>query len=101
MITPERTPFVLVLEKRALKALKPLSTQDEARVWDALLRLCAEGIGDIGQLQNEPTGSLRLRVGDMRIFLFLEGHSLTLVDLERRGQAYKTKSRKSRAKRQK
>jgi mRNA-degrading endonuclease RelE of RelBE toxin-antitoxin system len=93
VISPDRTPYQLRIGKSAAKAVSKLSDQDYARVLDALLILCAAGLGDIQALQGYEKGTLRLRVGQMRLYLMLTGSLIEVIDVEQRGEAYKTKTR--------
>jgi mRNA-degrading endonuclease RelE of RelBE toxin-antitoxin system len=93
MILAQNVPYVLRPEKAALKAFAKLSKEDYNRIWDALLVLCATGHGDVIHLKGYSKGSLRLRVGNYRVYLFVEGFVIEVIQLELRGEAYKTKSR--------
>lgn len=93
MITPERSPYQLRLGKSTSKALVKLSREDYSRVLDALLALCATGTGDIKALQGFEKGTLRLRVGQLRVYLILTDSLIEVIGIEQRGEAYKTKSR--------
>jgi mRNA-degrading endonuclease RelE of RelBE toxin-antitoxin system len=93
VISPDRAPYQLRIGKSAAKAVSKLSNQDYARLLDALLLMCAVGLGDIKALQGYDKGTLRLRVGQMRIFLILTGSLIEVIDIELRGEAYKTKTR--------
>jgi mRNA-degrading endonuclease RelE of RelBE toxin-antitoxin system len=93
VISPERIPYQLRIGKSAAKAVSKLSEQDYARVMDAMLLLCAVGLGDIKALQGYDKGALRLRVGQMRVYLVVTGSLIEVIDVEQRGDAYKTKTR--------
>lgn len=93
MIRPEGTPYQLRLGKSATKTASKLSREDYTRLLDALLLMCAAGLGDIKTLQGYEKGTLRLRVGQMRVYLVLTGFLIEVIDIDARGEAYKTKSR--------
>lgn len=95
MINAERSPYILRLDRSASKAISKLSREDYSRVFDALLILCATGTGDIKALKGFDKGTLRLRVGQMRVYLFVTGFLIEVIDVEQRGEAYTKKSRKS------
>jgi hypothetical protein len=59
MILPQISPYVLRLEKAAAKSFARLDRQDYARVWEALLNLCATGYGDVSPISGYAKGSLR------------------------------------------
>ena len=81
------------LTKIAVKTFAKLSREDYARIFDALLTLCATGTGDIKALKGFGKGTLRLRVGQWRMYLIVSGFVIELIDIDQRGAAYKTKSR--------
>jgi mRNA-degrading endonuclease RelE of RelBE toxin-antitoxin system len=93
MIDPERTPYQLKLGRSTAKALTKISRENYVRILDALLFLCATGRGDVRGLEGYEKGTLRLRVGKMRIYLRLTEHLLEVIGIDPRGEAYKTKSR--------
>jgi mRNA-degrading endonuclease RelE of RelBE toxin-antitoxin system len=93
MILPQTAPYILRLEKLAAKAFAKLDRKDYVRVWDALLTLCATAQGNISPLKGYSKGTLRLRVGDNRVLLFVEGFVIEVIGIEPRGQVYKSKSR--------
>ena len=93
MISPERTPYQLKLGKSAAKAVSKLSREDYTRLLDALLLMCAAGLGDIKALQGYDKGTLRLRVGQLRVYLVLTGFLIEVIDVDPRGEAYKAKTR--------
>ncbi len=93
MILPQAAPYILRLEKSTAKAFAKLDRKDYARTWDALLNLCATAQGDVTPLKGYAKGTLRLRVGDNRVLLFVEGFVIEVIGIEPRGQVYKAKSR--------
>jgi mRNA-degrading endonuclease RelE of RelBE toxin-antitoxin system len=93
MILPQNAPYILRLEKPAAKAFAKLDRKDYSRTWDALLTLCATGQGDVTPLTGYAKGTLRLRVGDNRVLLFVESFVIEVIGIEPRGQVYKTKTR--------
>ncbi len=92
-IRPELTPYELGLSKAFQKQLAHLSDQDAERVSLALQRLALEGLGDVKDVGDDMNGAFRLRVGSLRIFLDTEGRRIMVRVLEKRGEAYKRRSR--------
>ncbi len=95
-IRTELVPYHLSFNRNARKALKALSIENALRVTDALQRLAETAVGDIEFLGAGYIAVYRFRVGDLRIFLDvgLEPPTLYIEAIEKRGEAYKGKSKK-------
>jgi mRNA interferase RelE/StbE len=89
---PERTPYSLLVTRAFAKSLARVSKTDERRIWGAFAQMCAEGIGDIKALEGYK-GVFRLRVGDIRVYFTVEGTQVVAEDLDKRGDAYRKKTR--------
>ncbi len=92
MTRPERVPYSLLVTRAFAKSLARVSTLDERRVWGALAQMCAEGTGDIKALEGYKA-VFRLRVGDVRVYFTVEGAQVIAEDLDKRGDAYRKKTR--------
>jgi mRNA-degrading endonuclease RelE of RelBE toxin-antitoxin system len=92
-VRPELAPYELALGKTFQKQLSHLSDQDAERVAVALQRLSLEGIGDIKDVGDDMSGAFRLRVGSLRILFDVEERKILVRVLEKRGEAYKRRSR--------
>jgi mRNA-degrading endonuclease RelE of RelBE toxin-antitoxin system len=95
-IRPELAPYRLELSRNARKELEQLSAENAERVAAALVALCESGTGDIKDLGEGYIGAYSLRVGSLRVYLdvVLPERTITVVGLEKRGEAYRRKSRK-------
>jgi mRNA-degrading endonuclease RelE of RelBE toxin-antitoxin system len=95
-IRTELVPYTLSFNRNARKALNALSIENASRVIEALQRLAETAVGDIEFLGAGYVAAYQLRVGDLRIFLDvgLEPPTLYIEALEKRGEAYKGRSRK-------
>ncbi len=95
-VRPEFAPYELALGKPFQKQLAHLSDQDATRVAVALQRLSLEGLGDIKNVGDDMAGAFRLRVGSLRILFDLEAKRILVRSMEKRGEAYKKRSRNKR-----
>jgi mRNA-degrading endonuclease RelE of RelBE toxin-antitoxin system len=120
-VRPEFAPYELALGKPFQKQLAHLSDQDATRVAVALQRLSLEGLGDIKDVGDDVSsrlrlfddshvqglgdikdvgddmaGAFRLRVGSLRILFDLEAKRILVRSMEKRGEAYKKRSRNKR-----
>jgi mRNA-degrading endonuclease RelE of RelBE toxin-antitoxin system len=92
-VRPEFAPYEFMLAKAFQKQLDRLSNQDLERIGDALQRLSLEGLGDIKDVGDDMAGAFRLRVGAWRILFDVEERTIFVRVLEKRGEAYKRRSR--------
>ena len=90
---PEFAPFQLELRATAVKQLGKLSDLDAERINHALERMAELGIGDIKDVGDDYPGKFRLRVGKLRIYFDLNDKIIDIKALEKRGEAYKRRSR--------
>jgi mRNA-degrading endonuclease RelE of RelBE toxin-antitoxin system len=65
-IHPRDVPYVLRFTKRAAKEFSKLEPAEQAQIWEALLVLCAQALGDIRQMKGEFKGNYRLATGELR-----------------------------------
>jgi mRNA-degrading endonuclease RelE of RelBE toxin-antitoxin system len=95
-IKPELTSYGLEITRQARKALEKLSTENALRLEQALLELASTAHGDVKSLGDNYAGEFRFRVGDLRIFfdVLLPERIIRVTDLEKRGEAYKKKSKR-------
>ncbi len=95
-IKPELTPYDLEVTRRARKAIEKLSSENAFRLEQALIELAFSAHGDVKFLGVGFAGAYRLRVGDLRIFfdVLLPERIIRVADLEKRGEAYKKKSKR-------
>ena len=92
-VRPEFAPYQLVFAKAFQKQFKHLSDQNAERVAAALQRLSLEGLGDVSDVGDDMAGAFRLRVGALRILFDVEKNQIFIRVLEKRGEAYKRRSR--------
>ena len=90
---PEFAPFQLELRAVAVKQLGKLSDLDAERIQGALERMAELGIGDIKDVGDDYPGKFRLRVGKLRIYFDFDDGIIDVKALEKRGEAYKRRSR--------
>jgi mRNA interferase RelE/StbE len=95
-IRNDLTPYSIEYHRRAEKVIDSLSNENAERVLVALQQLALTAIGDIVFLGDGYQGEYRLRVGNLRIFfdVVLPERIIFVADLEKRGQAYKKKSKR-------
>jgi mRNA interferase RelE/StbE len=78
----------LRLEKRFLKKLEKLNKKSQIRII-AKLKMLEEG-GKVDLIKLEGFDNIyRLRIGDFRVKLYIEGDEIIAFDLERRERAYR------------
>jgi len=66
-----------------------MDRSEAGRIVRALESLAVTGLGDVKALKGALKGRYRLRVGKWRVFLtFDQPGSITVVDVDNRGQAY-------------
>ena len=75
-------------EGRFQRDFKRLDFDTQARILSALERFAATGHGDIRPLQGEFAGSYRVRIGKCRVYVLLDGTSITAYQIDNRGEAY-------------
>jgi mRNA-degrading endonuclease RelE of RelBE toxin-antitoxin system len=95
---PEVAPYQLELRRSVQKQLNHLSDEDANRIAESLERMAELGIGDVKDIGDDYTGRYRLRVGDWRVYFNLDGSIIDVILLEKRGEAYKKRSRNKRKK---
>lgn len=78
----------VILLRPAIKALRRISDQEAERIEAALERLEA-GAPNLDLRRVVGTSHFRLRVGDLRILLELGEDEARVVDIVRRGAAYR------------
>ncbi len=95
-IRTELVPYTLSFKRNAQKTLNALSAENALRVVEALQRLAETAVGDIEFLGGGYIAAYRFRVGDLRIYLDveLEPPTLFIEGIEKRGEAYRKKSRR-------
>jgi mRNA-degrading endonuclease RelE of RelBE toxin-antitoxin system len=95
-IRADLTPYQIGYERKAQKALEALSDENLERVLLALQTLALTAHGDVKFLGDGYVGEYRLRVGDLRIFfdVVFPERIIRVAGLEKRGQAYKKKSKR-------
>jgi mRNA-degrading endonuclease RelE of RelBE toxin-antitoxin system len=93
-VRPEFAPYQIFLGKAFQKQFDQLSDSSIRRVATALEKLALEGRGDIKNVGDDLPGAFRLRVGGLRIFFDVQGDSIFVRVLEKRGEAYKGRSRR-------
>jgi mRNA-degrading endonuclease RelE of RelBE toxin-antitoxin system len=77
-------------ETEALEEIVELGRRDRrqaARIVDAAKRFARDGAGDIRALQGMP-GRLRLRVGDWRVIIDVQGERYVVAEVVNRRDAY-------------
>jgi mRNA interferase RelE/StbE len=95
---PEVAPYQIDIRRTAQKQLDRLSDEDADRIAESLQRMAQLGIGDVKDIGDDYAGRYRLRVGDWRVYFNLEGNIIEVILLEKRGEAYKKRSRNKRKK---
>ena len=93
-LRPELTPYTIVVTRVADKQIAALSSENELRVVIALERLALTAHGDTVDVGHELLGTLRLRVGNLRIYLDVSERTIIVRGIEKRGEAYRKKSRR-------
>jgi mRNA-degrading endonuclease RelE of RelBE toxin-antitoxin system len=97
-VRPELVPYELALSKSFQKQFAHLSDQDATRVAGALQRLSLEGLGDVKDVGDDMAGAFRLRVGSLRILFDVQAQRILVQSMEKRGEAFKKRSRNKRKK---
>lgn len=92
-VRPELTPYAVITNRVVNKQLGQLSSENEIRVLEALENLALSAVGDVVNVGDNLPGAFRLRVGDLRIYFDVEEQTIKVRLLEKRGEAYKKKSR--------
>jgi mRNA-degrading endonuclease RelE of RelBE toxin-antitoxin system len=92
-VRPEFAPYTVEIRRSLEKQLEQISDQDAMRIADALERLGILGMGDVKDVGQDYPGRYRLRVGNLRIYFDVVGRIIVAVALEKRGEAYKRRSR--------
>lgn len=59
------------------------------RIFEGLHRFASTGEGDVKQLTGTFAGTLRLRIGDYRVFFTPEGRILRILAVKHRSEAYR------------
>ncbi len=95
---PEIAPYQLEIRRSVQKQLNHMSDEDAVRLVESLERMAQLGIGDVKDIGDAYTGRYRLRVGDWRVYFNLDGRIIDVTLLEKRGEAYKKRSRNKRKK---
>ena len=90
---PEFAPYTLEIRRNVEKQFDKLSDQDVLRIVEALDRLALLGMGDIKDIGEDYPGRYRFRVGSWRVYFNLDGQVIDVVAIEKRGEAYKKRSR--------
>jgi mRNA-degrading endonuclease RelE of RelBE toxin-antitoxin system len=88
-IHPRDVPYALRFTKQAAKEFSKLEPAEQEQIWDALLVLCAQALGDIRQMKGEFKGNYRLAAGDLRIVFKRDGQFLEVQKVGRRKDMYK------------
>ena len=78
----------LRLERRFLKKLSKLPKRDQIRILAKLKVFEETGKGDLVKLEGYDS-IYRLRVGDYRVKIFIEGEECVVFDVEKRERAYR------------
>jgi mRNA-degrading endonuclease RelE of RelBE toxin-antitoxin system len=89
----ELAPLSLEIDRPARKQIAKLSVQNAERLLLALENMALTGEGDVKDVGNDFPGDFRLRVGDLRVYFNVEGRTIRVRAIEKRGEAYKRKSR--------
>jgi mRNA-degrading endonuclease RelE of RelBE toxin-antitoxin system len=92
-VCPEFAPFTLEIRRNVEKQLDKLSDQDTLRIVEALDRLALLGMGDIKDIGEDYPCRYRFRIGGWRIYFNLDRQVIDVVAIEKRGEAYKKRSR--------
>jgi mRNA-degrading endonuclease RelE of RelBE toxin-antitoxin system len=92
-VRPEFAPYTVEIRRGLEKQLDQVSDQDALRIVEALERLGIFGIGDVKDVGQDYPGRYRLRVGHWRIYFNVTSRTIDAVALEKRGEAYKRRSR--------
>lgn len=77
------------LRPAARKALLALHPEDRRRIATALERFAYTEHGDVEKLTGTNPPKYRLRVGKLRIILALSPNTLTVTNIDNRGEVYK------------
>ncbi len=78
----------LKFEKRFLRKLSKLSKRDQVRILAKLKIFEETGRADLVKLEGYDN-IYRLRVGDYRVKIFIEGEDCVVFDVEKRERAYR------------
>jgi mRNA-degrading endonuclease RelE of RelBE toxin-antitoxin system len=92
-VRPEFAPYTVITSTIFDKQLGKLSSENAIRVLNALEALGLTAVGDIVNVGAHLPGAFRLRVGDLRVYFDVENQMIVVNMLEKRGEAYKRKSR--------
>ncbi len=69
--------------------LRAIDQPTALRILHAIARYLASGEGDVKRLQDIKPPELRLRVGDYRVRFHDHGHSIRVLAVQHRRQAYR------------
>jgi mRNA-degrading endonuclease RelE of RelBE toxin-antitoxin system len=92
-LRPESLPYDVGSTPTADKQISRLSIEQQTRVLDALRRLAVSLQGDWLQIGKGYPGLYRLRVDGLRVFFDVEERLIVVTGIEKRGEAYRRKSR--------
>ncbi len=89
----ELTPYTIITNRMVDKQLSQLSSENEIWVLQALEHLALMALGDVVDVGDNLPGAFRLQVGNLRVYFDIEDQIIKVRALEKRGEAYKRKSR--------
>jgi mRNA interferase RelE/StbE len=83
--------WTVIWAPSAQRDLRRLDRPVAARILDALSRFADTGHGDVRRIEGIRDDEWRLRVGDWRVFFrkFSSSHTLTVLHIRPRGEAYR------------
>jgi mRNA-degrading endonuclease RelE of RelBE toxin-antitoxin system len=82
-------PKKIIWTERAKADLRTIEQPTALHILHALARVLATGEGDVKRLQNIEPPEFRLRVGDYRIRFHDLGHTIEIISVKHRRDAYR------------
>jgi mRNA-degrading endonuclease RelE of RelBE toxin-antitoxin system len=86
---PEKPPYNLVFAAIAQKTLAKMDASNEAKLIEGLERFAETGLPRPKPLVGKFKGAYRLRFGDLRVIITIDGKAVNILDIAKRDKAYK------------
>jgi mRNA-degrading endonuclease RelE of RelBE toxin-antitoxin system len=82
-------PYRIEWLNEARTDIRTLDRPTVMRLFEGVLRFARTGSGGVKALQGDMAGSLRLRLGDYRVFFTLEDNVMRILGVRHRSEAYR------------